>query len=138
VKSIVMDASALMAFFEGQPGAVKVEEIINLAMEGKRELFMSVVNWGEVYYAVWRAHGQDAARRTSAEIAQLPIEIINADMDSTRLAAEIRASYKLPYADSFAASLARQRRAALATGDRDFESLEKAFEILWTTGVRGA
>ena len=55
MKRVVLDASALMTFFEDRPGAAKVEELIAQATEGKCELLISVVNWGEVYYSVWRA-----------------------------------------------------------------------------------
>ncbi len=73
MKRIVLDASAVMTFFEDRPGAAKVEEIVARAAEGKCELLMSVVNWGEVYYSVWRAKGPAMARKIVAEIGQLPI-----------------------------------------------------------------
>lgn len=135
MRKIVLDASALMTFFEGRAGSEKVEELINLAMAGKRELLMSAVNWGEVYYSLWRASGESAAKRARAEIAQLPIEIVAADSELTQIAAEIHALYKLPYVDCFAASLARQRKAEVATADKDFERLEKEFRLLWTSGA---
>ncbi len=57
MKRIVLDASAVMTFFEDRPGAAKVEDLLARATEGKCELLMSVVNWGEVYYSVCRAKG---------------------------------------------------------------------------------
>jgi predicted nucleic acid-binding protein len=133
VKCVVLDASALMTFFEDRPGAAKVEELIAGAVEGKCELLMSVVNWGEVYYSVWRAKGRHPARRVLAEIAQLPIDLVDAGFPLTKLAAEFRAQHKLPYADCFAASLAADREASLATSDNDFTQVEKHIHILWTT-----
>ncbi len=120
MKRVVLDASAVMAFFEDRPGAEKVEELIGLAVQGKRELLMSVVNWGELYYSVWRTKGREAAQKVLAEIAQLPIEILDVDLELTKLAAEFRAQHKLPYADCFAAALARNQKAALACSDPDF------------------
>jgi predicted nucleic acid-binding protein len=134
MKRIVLDASALMTFFEDRPGAGKVEELIRLGVEGKRQLLMSVVNWGEVYYSTWRAKGPGVARKVLEDIAQLPLEIVNADLELTRTAAELRAEHKLPYADCFAAALAASRKASLATSDRDFASVEKNLDILWTMG----
>lgn len=133
MKRVVLDASALMTFFEDRPGAAKVEELIALAVQGKRELLMSVVNWGEVYYSVWRAKGVDFARKVLAEIAQLPVELMAADFELTKLAAELHAQYFLPYADCFAAALAVERKASLATSDKDFAHVEKHLPILWTT-----
>jgi predicted nucleic acid-binding protein len=132
VKRVVLDASALMTFFENRPGAQKVEDLIHLAVAGKRHLLMSVVNWGEVYYSTWRAHGPGVARKIIEDIAKLPIELVPADLELTRLAAELRASHKLPYTDCFAASLASQRKASLATSDLDFASAQKHLDILWT------
>jgi predicted nucleic acid-binding protein len=133
VKRIVLDASALMTFFENRPGAEKVEEVIQLAIDSKRELFMSIVNWGEVYYSVWRTKGPGVALKLVADIAQLPIELVNADYELTRHAAEFRAQHKLPYADCFAAALALNRKASLITSDADFTQVEKQVTILWTS-----
>jgi predicted nucleic acid-binding protein len=134
MKRIVLDASALMTFFEDRPGADKVEDLIRLGVEGKRQLLMSVVNWGEVYYSTWRAKGPGVARKVLDDIAQLPLEIVNADLELTRTAAELRAEHKLPYIDCFAAALAVNRKASLATSDKDFARVGRRLEILWTLG----
>lgn len=133
MKRVVLDASALMTFFEDRPGAAQVEELIHLAIEGKRELLMIVVNWGEVYYSVWRAKGPGVAQKVLAEIAQLPIELVDADYALTKCAAEFRAQHKLPYADCFAAALAANTKASLITNDHDFAHVEKQVTILWAT-----
>ena len=51
----------------------------------------------------------------------------------TKLAAEFRARHGLPYADCFAAGLAHQRKATLATADKDFLVMNRVLRILWTT-----
>ena len=132
MKRIVLDASALMAFFDGRPGAAKVEDLITSAAEGKCQLLMSIVNWGEVYYSVWRAKGPGVAHKVAAEIAQLPIELVDAGYELTKRAAELHADYKLPYADCFAAALAANRKASLATSDADFAKLDRRLPLLWT------
>jgi len=127
----VLDASALMAFFEDRGGSEKVEELLSQAAEAQRPLLMSVVNWGEVYYAIWRARGEKAANLTLQEVAQLPIELIDVDSELARLAASLKAQHNLPYADCFAAALAQARKAALVTTDKDFERVANALKILW-------
>ncbi len=134
MKSIVLDASALMTFFEDRPGAGTVEDLIRLGVAGKRQLLMSVVNWGEVYYSTWRTKGPGVARKIMDDIAQLPLNIVDADLELTRRAAELRAEHKLPYTDCFAAALAVSRKAPLATSDRDFAHVQRRIEILWTVG----
>jgi predicted nucleic acid-binding protein len=131
MKTYVLDASALMTFFEDRAGADKVEELLAKAAEAKRPLVMSVVNWGEVYYSVWRARGEKAAAAKLHEIAQLPIQIVDADMELSKLAASLKAEHNLPYADCFAAALAHARKATLVTSDKDFECVGTAVEILW-------
>jgi len=133
MKRLVLDASALMTFFENRPGAAKVEAVLQQAVAGKLHLSMSVVNWGEVYYSTWRAHGPGVARKIIEDISKLPIEVVPADLALTHAAAELRANHKLPYTDAFAAALAAHRHAALATSDKDFASVEKKLTILWTT-----
>ena len=120
-------------FFETRPGADKVENLIRLATEGKRKLFMSVVNWGEVYYSTWRTRGPGVALKTIEDIKQLPIEIVDVDLALTHIAAELFANHKLHYSDCFAAALALSRKAPLFTSDSDFSQVEKRVDILWVS-----
>jgi predicted nucleic acid-binding protein len=131
MKTWVLDASALMAFFEDRPGAGQVEELLAKAAETKRPLLMSVVNWGEVFYSIWGARGEKTAAAKLQEIAQLPIRVIDVDMELTRLAASLKAQHNLPYADCFGAALAQSRKATLVTSDKDFERVGSALKILW-------
>lgn len=131
MKRVVLDASALVTFFHGRPGAAKVEELIYLADARKLQLLMSVVNWGEVYYSIWRDKGPAFAVQILSKIGQLPISLVPADLELTRLSAELKAEHKLPYADCFAASLALHRHAVLVTCDSDFSCLAKKISILW-------
>jgi predicted nucleic acid-binding protein len=131
MKTYVLDASALMTFFENRPGADKVEEILTGATDTQRPLAMSVVNWGEVYYSIWRAHGEKVANAKLQEIAQLPIQVLDVDMELAKLAALLKAQYNLPYADCFAAALAVARKAILVTSDKDFQRAATAVKILW-------
>ena len=131
MKRFVLDASALMAFFERRAGADQVEELLRQAGESGRPLLMSVVNWGEVYYSVWRMRGEAVANQKLVEIAQLPIEVVDVDMAMTKQAAGLRAQHKLPYVDCFAAALAHHHKATLATSDEDFAQIGKTVGILW-------
>jgi len=132
MKRVVLDASAVMTFSANRPGAEKVEQLIQLAVDGKRELLMCAVNWGEVYYSVCRDQGPGFARHFLAQIAQLPIHLVPADVELARHAAEFQANFNLPYVDGFAAALAAARKASLATSDKDFAHVEKELDILWT------
>jgi ribonuclease VapC len=54
----------------------------------------------------------------------LPIEIVPADRELAKLAAEIKLANKVSFADCFAAAVARQQKAELITGDKEFRALE--------------
>lgn len=129
MKRRVLDASAVIFFFEDRPGGDVVENLVAESLAGKAELFLSVVNWGEVYYSAWRARGENAARQVAAEIAQLPIQVVDADLEFTKSAAALRAKYNLPYADCFAAALSKILKAELVTSDRDFAIVTSEIEI---------
>jgi predicted nucleic acid-binding protein len=120
-----------MTFFEDRSGAPTVEDLLGKAAEAKYPLLMSVANWGEVYYSVWRTRGEGVASGKLREIAQLPIEIVDADFELTRLAASLKAVHGLRYAGCFAAALAHSRKAPLVTSDRDFERIESLVRVVW-------
>ncbi len=127
----VLDSWALMAFFEDEPGAEKVEELLLKAEESGKPLLMCVVNWGEVWYSIARREGEEVADRFIDDIGKMAIEIVNADRELTRLAAKFKSKRAMAYADCYAAALAKLGRADLVTGDREFESLAGEVKILW-------
>lgn len=131
MKRYVLDASAVMTFLDDRPGADKVEALLGRATEANGTLLMSVVNWGEVYYSVWRVHGEAAANQKIQQVAQLPVELIHVDIATAKLAASFKARFELPYADCFAAALSHQRKGTLVTSDKDFESLQSDVHLLW-------
>ena len=132
----VLDASALLAFLEERPGAARVGNLLTRAAELGQPTYISAVNWGEVYYVVWRGRGERAANEILAKIGALPIQIVDVDTPLAKQAATFKARFKLPYADCFAAALAQERKAVLVTSDRNFESVERNVKLLWVDSGR--
>lgn len=130
MKRYALDASALMAFFEREPGADRVEELLRETAGTERRLLMSVVNWGEVYYSVWRKYGEAVAKQKIEEIARLPIEVVDVDRETALLAATLKAQHKLPYADCFAAALGSSKKATVVTTDPEFRLVRDSIEIM--------
>lgn len=131
MKKYVFDSYAMFVYLEGESGAEKVASILSEALNDKAEVFMSVVNWGEVYYIVLREHGKEVSELYLKTIERYPIEIIDADKEITLEAGKIKSSHKLSYADAFAAAMAKIRKAHLVTGDKEFKSLGKQIKIDW-------
>ena len=127
----VLDSWALLAFFKGEDAADGVEKLIHKATAEKARLFLCVVNWGEVYYGMWRAGGKAAADDVAADLSRMPIELVEADLHLTRQAAIYKAGNKMSYADAFAAALAKIKNAELVTGDAEFKPLKKEIKINW-------
>ena len=127
----VLDASALAAYLWKQSGYEKVQDILSKTAESERRLFMTTVNWGEVYYLLVRDHGLEEADKILQFIETLPIDFIPVDMALTKQAAIYKATKKLPYADCFAAALAKLRKGELVTTDEDFKVVEGEIKIVW-------
>jgi predicted nucleic acid-binding protein len=127
----VFDANALVGFLEGRSvSAQKVRRLVAEARQDHAILLISAVNWGEVFYVIWRHHGERMARTLAAEVGQLPIKIITADQMRSIRAATIKQKHRLAYADCFAAELAIDQNAALVTSDPDFEKVGKSLRLV--------
>lgn len=129
----VLDSWALIAFFEDEPAADTVEELIHQATQEKHRLYLSAVNWAEVYYNTMREVSQEAAEARAQDIATLPIDVVGVgdDLKLARLAAQFKATRKMSLANAFAAALAKEKKAELVTGDPEFRALEKEIKIHW-------
>jgi predicted nucleic acid-binding protein len=129
MKSYVLDASSLLRFIEGETGADRIEELLNLAQSGGARLVLSAVNWGEVYYIIARLKGEAPAASYSLKFRSLSVDILEADWRRAESAGLFLERFKLPYADSFAGSLAADESAVLVTADYDFKSVTDAIAV---------
>jgi ribonuclease VapC len=130
-KSIVLDSWAVIAYLEGEPAAERVADHIAGAHEEKIPLFMSVINAGEVWYIIAREASVSDAERSITELRHLGIDFVDADWTLTHEAGGFKSKYKMSYADSFAAALAKHKKALLLTGDREFKQIEQQITIDW-------
>ena len=127
----VLDSFAIMALLQDEPGAAKVQDLLREADKGECELYISVVNLGEVLYTVENRQGVEAAQETLAFIDQSPILTVDVDRSLALLAARLKAGSGIGYADCFAAACAQHLDAAVVTGDPHFEQLGDAVAIEW-------
>jgi predicted nucleic acid-binding protein len=129
MKSYVLDASSLLRFIEGESGAGRIEQLLNLAQTGDARILLSAVNWGEVYYVIARVKGEVQAASYSLKFRSLSVNILEADWRRAESAGLFRERCQLPYADSFAGSLAEDESAVLVTADYDFKSVADAIAV---------
>ena len=83
------------------------------------------------YHFPVRAISEAQADSAITDLTGLGIELIDADWPLTRMAAAFKARHRMSYADCFAAALAKERKADLATGDKEFKQVEREVSIHW-------
>ncbi len=130
-KAIVLDSWAVLAYLGDEAASHEVAELLADAHEHRTPLLMTTVNAGEVWYILAREASDADANRAISDLQTLGLEFIDADWDLTKRAAAIKAKHRMSYADCFAAALAAQHKAELATGDFEFKQVEEFVTILW-------
>lgn len=130
-RDLVLDSHALLTYLEGEAGSDFVANALSMAEQGTAEMFMTIVNWGEVYYSILRAKGERRAQEATHVLDQLPIEIVNMDMNLVQRASRFREKFRVPNGLCFAASLADSRACPVITGDEGFRKMGEAVQILW-------
>ncbi len=131
MKTYVFDASALFTYLQKKPSATKVNELLKQALEGRADIFMSALNFGEVYGGVLREHGRERALLVMSALYSLPIRLIVITPQRALQAAEVKTKYRLYYIDGIAAALAMENKATLVTSDSDFRKLGHGFPTVW-------
>ena len=131
MKTTVLDASALLAMFFGEPGVDMMRDLFSRAAEADRPLLVSAVNWAEVLYKLVRRQGQEGLEVARHFGRTMPLHVVPVDLELAELAADFKATRKLALADAFAAALAKHKKAELITGDQEFKQVEGEIKIGW-------
>jgi predicted nucleic acid-binding protein len=131
--AIVLDAWAIMAYLEDEPAAAEVERLLDEAEADAEDLLLSAVNWGEIYYSVYRSVSAQAAEDVARKLIGMPIRVVSIpnDLLLVRQAAKYKATNRISYADCFAAALAKLTGSPLVTGDEEFRPLSTEITIHW-------
>ena len=131
MKRYVLDSYAMIAYFEDEPGADRVALVLKQLIKGKAKGFMSVVNWGEVYYNTMREQGISEAEKVILQLDKFPIRIVEVNKELAYQAAKLKGEFRIAYADCFAVALSVKLGAAIVTGDPDFKKLQERMSIQW-------
>lgn len=127
----VLDSFAILALVENEPGAQAVADIVG---DETVQLYMSVVNLGEVYYIVSRKRGERAAEEVVRGVMEEEsLTLAEVTWPRAKEAARIKAAGGLSYADAFALGLAQEVRAPVITGDPEMRvaAAKVGVEIVW-------
>ena len=89
------------------------------------------IHAGEVWYIIARETSVGDADRSITELRHLGIKFVDADWELAHEAGGFKSKHKMSFADCFAAALAKQRKAVLLTGDREFKQVEPEITIDW-------
>ncbi len=127
----VFDSFALLTYFQAEPAALKVKEILTQARNEDAVVFLSVINLGEIVYTVERKLGRETSQEILHDILTLPLQIVEVTLDSVLSAAHVKAGFPVSYADAFVVALAQETEATVVTGDPEFKRVESLVKVLW-------
>jgi predicted nucleic acid-binding protein len=130
----VLDASALFVFLQNKPAANKVNQLLKEAIRERVEIPMSAGTTERFTERSCASMAPDRAAATISAVKPLPIRLVDATPQRAVHAADVKAKYKLYYADSFAAALAIEYKATLVSGESDFRKLGHGFPAVWLKG----
>jgi predicted nucleic acid-binding protein len=131
----VLDACALIAYYNDEEGSESVESVLSEALNGDSDISIHHVNLFEVYYDLQRSGGEDKANKAMDSFGDSPIAVIDTFTNELmKEAARFKLSFKISVADAFALATAKLENATLVTADHhEFDAIEEAGELnfLW-------
>lgn len=123
--SVVLDASAVLAYLRDEPGADAVAAVLDAwVVDDSATPLVSAVNWTEVAQRVTSAE-------TLTELATV-VEVVPFDVDAANLAATLFSKTRklgLSLADRACLALALQQGAPVLTADRDWARVKLDVDI---------
>jgi predicted nucleic acid-binding protein len=128
---VILDSYALLAYFGGETGREIVEDLFDLGINKEVNLYLSLINLGEVLYITERTRGFVAAQSALGFIDQLPLTVLPVTKETVLSAAHIKAHFPLAYGDAFAIASALAYESPILTGDPEFKTVEDRVEIHW-------
>jgi ribonuclease VapC len=124
VSSVVLDASALLAYLFGEAGSGRVEEVLHCAL-------ISAVNLAET---VGKATDTGAAlEETARQIGRLPVTSVPFDEEQAYLAASLPKETRhkgLSLGDRACLALGMKTSCPVLTADTAWEGLDIAVEVI--------
>lgn len=118
----LLDTEALIAFFNNEEGADKVESILREIDENKAEGFISAITLTELYYLYSRRIGERVAKERIAQLKRSNLQVVPITEDIALKAGEYKIQ-TIPIADALIAACAHFIEAPVVTNDEHFEKV---------------
>ncbi len=131
LKALVLDSWSVLAYLEDEAPAQTIADLIASAHEEETPVYMSVVNVGEVWYILAREISEQEADQSIKELRDLRIQFEDVNWELAQEAARFKSNHKMSCADCFAAALAKEKKADLITGDKEFNRVENEIRLQW-------
>ncbi len=131
MSAYLFDSHALLAFFQKEPGADRVDAILRHSRQRPFAMFICMMNLGEIVYLTRRRFGDEKKIEVLSRIYQLGLTVLSVTDSLVFQAAELKSQYALSYADCFALACAVNHSATLVTGDPEFKTVAHLIEIVW-------
>lgn len=132
MSKFILDACSLIAFINAEKGGNKIKTLLE---DPRNEIFMHMINLGEVYYGFYRAEGREKAETVINNLIQLPINFVeDMSIDFVKTAGKYKANYRISFADAFVLALAEKREGKVVTTDHgEFDPVAKKerIEFFW-------
>lgn len=129
MREYVLDANAVIRYLIHGPGIERLDRLFAEERKEEARLSISVINLGEVLYTLAKRAGLEEAKK-ALQIVARHVHSVHATEQHATAAAGLKFTYKLGYADCFAAELAIRLGATLVTADPDFAKLGKQLKTL--------
>lgn len=123
-ETYILDTSALVAFFEGEPGLTRVKDLLRSGRRGRCRVVVSLMTTYEALYVRALEAGEDEGQRRVRRLRALPVEELPLTPSLALLAAHLKARHAMSVADSWIAATAIEEQAVLVHKDPELEVLD--------------
>jgi len=127
--NVVLDTSAVIAFFCNEDGADLVEGYLNKAKKGNVSIHISFATIAELFSSSVKKEGKEKAEYYMAIIKSWPVKVVHSDDDLCLSAGALKAKYRMSFADAFIASTALHLDGILVHKDPEFDSLKPILQM---------
>lgn len=131
MNKLLFDSFALLRFFQKEPGGEKVRDLLKFALNRQTPCLINAINVGEIIYIAQRRFGEEKKLEIFVHLQRIGLAILPCPNALVFRAAELKARYRISYADAFALASAVEQGADLVTGDPEFRQVEHLVKIHW-------